>query len=243
MEGETYVINAGEAAGITVGAKFKVYQHQNPGYLLGTVVAREVSAFSTTLYAKEFGLALGHGVAVKFPAETEERVRIYVADENLKDILKRIGPDQIQLVERNRAEFGMALENGKVVFNIYDPDVTKHGLSRMPFSLEPTFEAISPVIRAAAHFYWHRRRTPQTGRGLAKNVEIELNEMEMEYDDELKPFLIPITELKVGKDLRLQTETLYGWTIRNKWATPLYPSLFYFDNSDWSISEYHHRCL
>ena len=76
-EGEKYVIDAGEAAGITVGAEFKVYQHQDSGDLLGTVVALDVTAFSTTLYAQEPGFALEQdGVAVKFCAGAEDSERV-----------------------------------------------------------------------------------------------------------------------------------------------------------------------
>ena len=149
-----FICDQFEAAGITVGAKFEVYQDQNSGHLLGTVVARKLSPFSITLYAKESRFALdGDGVALNSRAGTEEQVRVYVADESLKD----------------RAEFGMALKKERVVFNIYDSDVTRYGLIRMPY-----IEAISPVIHAAAHFYWHRRRTLKNGRGLAGKVKIEV---------------------------------------------------------------------
>ena len=237
------MIDAGEAAGITVDAEFKVYQYEDSGSYLGTVVARELSAFSTTLYAKEPRFALEQdGVAFKSRAGAEERVRIHVADDSLKDLVKKMDPNQIQMVEQDQeAEFGMALEDGKVVFNIYDSDVTKHGLTRMPHSLEPTLDAISPVISAAAHFYWHLRRTPpQTGRGLAEYVEFEVNELGKDFHKELKNFYKPIASsgaLKDGEDFNLNTEKLYGWTISNKLGLPLYPALFYFDASDWSISE------
>jgi hypothetical protein len=231
--------DAGEAAGITVGAEFDVYQD---GHLKGTVVAREVTS-STTLYAKEFRFDLEQdGVALKSRSGEDEQLRIHVADERLKDLLKNIDPS-IQLVDRDYgAYFGIALENGKVVFDIYDSDVTKYGLTRMPYFLEPTLEAISPVIQAAAHFYWHRRRKPQTGHRLAKKVEIEVTELE-EVTDEFDDYLMAVYRLtgdwKNGKDFDLQTETAYGWRITNTCKVPLYPALFYFDNSDWSISEHH----
>ena len=244
----------GEAAGITVGTEFEVYRDQKFKHVLGTVVVREVSPFSTTVYAKKFGIALERGgVALKSRAGTEEWVRIHVANGKLKDLLKDIDPNQriVQLVERDHgADFGMALENGRVVFNIYDSEVTKYGLTRMPHSLEPTFEAISPVIRAAAHFYWHRRRTPpKTGHGLAKNVEIEVTELELvgvEYDDNLKSVALyspTASGIKGRKVFNLQTTKLYGWKIINNCMMPLYPALFFFDNSDWSISEYHPQWL
>lgn len=108
------------------------------------------------LYGKESRFFLEQdGVALKSHAGTEEQVQIHVTDGSLKKLVKKIDPNQsiLQLTERDRAEFGIALENGKVIFNIYDSDVTKHGLTRMPHILEPTFEALSPVIRAAARFY------------------------------------------------------------------------------------------
>ena len=245
--------DAGEAAGITVGAEFEVYQDENSGHLLGIVVARELSAFSTTLYPKESRFVLEQdGVALKSLAGPEEQVRIHVTDGRLKDLVKKIDPNQkfIQLVKRgHEAEFGMVLENGKVVFNIYDSNVTKYGLTQMPFALEPTPSAVSPVLRAAAHFYYHRRRAPHTGRGiLAKKVEVEVTELQVEdveYDDNLNPVGVygPTGDWKSGKDFNLQTGKDYGWRIINNCEQPLYPALFYFDNSDWSISEYHYQRL
>ena len=247
-EGKKYVIDEGEAAGITVGAEFKVYQDQCFGHLLGTVVARELTAFSTILCAKGDFFALQQdGVALKSHPGKEEQVRVYVADEKLRDMVNKIGSNQIRLVERDHgAEFGMGLEKGKVVFINYDSEVTtrKHRLRRTAHTFDFTLEAISSVIHAAVHFYWHRRRTPKTGRGLAGKVKIEVTELQLENVDyyDLKPVVVgvygPTTgyDRKGGKEFDLRTETAYGSKIINNCAIPLYPALFYFDNSDWSIS-------
>ena len=240
--------DSGEAAGITVNAEFEVYQDLYSGHLLGTVIARELSDFSTTLYAMKSRFALKRdGVAFMTCSGAEERVRIHVADESLKDLVKKIDPKWkiIRLVERDRRpEFGIALEDGEVVFNIYDPVVTKYGLTRMPYTVQPTLEALTPVIRGAAHFYWHRRRTPQDGRGLASHVDIKATELKQEsvtYDDGLNRLVVygPTGDWKGGKEFNLQTGLPYGWRIDNKCdvTVSLYPALFYFDNSDWSISE------
>ena len=243
--------DAGEAAGITVGAEFEVYQDLYSGHLLGTVFASELSPFSTTLHSKEkSGFPLDRdGVAFKSCPGTKEQLRIHVADQSLKDLVRKIDPNQriIKLVERDRgAEFGIALENGKAVFNIYDSDVTKYGLTRIPYILEPTFEALSTVNRAAAHFYWHRRRAPQTDRGLADFVEVKATKLKQKsvgHDKRLKEkFDYVPTDWNSEKESP-QTKTLYGWKITNKCKVPLYPALFYFDNSDWSISECYHQWL
>ena len=248
--------NVGFACGISLGAEFKVYQDHDSGILLGVVVARELSAFSTTLYAKEPRFVLkGNGVALQIGAGTEEHVlRIYVADERLKALVNKIeraDPSQktIQLVEQDQAEFGMSLEGGNVVFDIFDPLVTKYGLTRMPFTLENTPQAISPVLRAAHRFYLHLRRTPKlndTKKHLADYVEIEMAEMKHDEDDFEAPFSPIEASWKRGKVFDLQvnnSETFYGWKIINKSKVNLYPALYYFDVSDWSISEWGHDKL
>ena len=253
--------NTGIARGINLGAEFKVYQDQDSGHLLGIVVASELNPFSTTLCAKEARFYLkGDGVAIQTSTGTKEHMlRIHVADEGLKALVKKIertDPSHriIQLVERDQAEFGMALDKDrKVVFDIFDPLVREYGLTRMPFSLELSLAAITPVLRAADHFYLHLRRTPKVEyvgeRGLANVVEIEMAEMKHDgksFNDDFEPILSP-TEAgwKRGKVFDLQIdnsghERIYGWNIINKCKVDLYPALFYFDNSDWSISEWGH---
>ena len=95
-------------------------------------------------------------------------------------------------------------------------------------------------------FYWHRRRTQKTGHCLAGKVKIEVSELEQEsfdYDDDLNPVVVygatASYDLKAGKEFDL--DLAYGWKIVNNCAMSLYPALFYFDNSDWSISEYRHQ--
>ena len=155
---------------------------------------------------------------------TEEQARIHVADNGLNNLVKNRASTyrfiqqfkrdfaELDIVNGNRVkniasssteifiqpfkrdhtpEFGIALENGKDVSNIYDPDVTKNGLTRY-----------MPNI----YLNWHR--TLQTGqRGLAKTEMTEL-EKDRESDD-----------------------------------VPLYSALFCYDNSNWSIGEYHHQWL
>jgi hypothetical protein len=240
--------DAGTARGISLEAEFEVYQDQDSEHLLGIVVVKELSPFSTKLRTKEHKFVLeGDGVARQTSAGTQEPVlRIHVADE-LKALVEDIERTLriIQLVERKQAEFCMALEDGKVVFDILDTLVTKYGLTRMPFTeLEPTVEAISPVLRAAYHFYLHLRRTS----GVESDtdvVEIEMAEMEHDgitYNDDFEPVLSPIkSSWKRGDVFDLQinnNRTIYGWKIINKIKVDLYPALFYFDNSDWSISEW-----
>ena len=139
-----------ETAGITTGAEFEVYQNQNSSHLLGTVVVRELNAFSTTLYAKESRISLEQDVvALESRTRTEKQVRIHVADGNH---LKKIDPNRripSPLVGRDRgAEFAITFENGKVVFNFYGADVMKSGLNRLENIFDPTLDAVSYLEKA-----------------------------------------------------------------------------------------------
>jgi hypothetical protein len=244
-----FLMDAGAAHGITSGAKFEV-QDQDSGELLGTVVARKPEPFSTIMdYAEgseKFTLKKD-GFARQISVGTEEHVRIHVATDIgvLKDLardLVSIDPT-IRLVEQEQeADFGIALENGKVVFNIVNPEVKKHGLTRMPYiQVEPTLDTIYPIVRAGAHFYWHLRRT---GGTLAQKIEFEISELAPgpgpanKINDDLQLDFHPIG-WKSEKPFNLQIEesAMYAWKVTNDWNVALYPSLFYFDNSDWSISQ------
>ena len=73
-------------------------------------------------------------------------------------------------------------------------------LTPLPFIPESTLEALSLVIRAAAQFYLHRRRTPQTGRGLADFVEAKLKQKSAKYDDRLiRVVVYGPTDWKLGR--------------------------------------------
>ena len=104
----------------------------------------------------------------------------------------------------------MALEKEKVIFHIYDSDVRNCELTRMPHTLEPTLEAVTSVVRAAAHFYWHRRRTLQTDRGiLAERVKVEVTELELmriEYGDELNCVGVPPVAVKAARSSTYRQE-------------------------------------
>ena len=241
-----YVMDAGAAHGITSGARFEVYQDQDFGCLLGTVVSAEPNPFSTTMScaegSREFSLDTV-GLARQTCGGTQQHLRIHVATDEgvLSDLareLERTDPSIRLVKQAHEADFGIALENGKVVFNIVNSEVTNPGLTRMPFSVEPTFDALYHIVHAAAHFYWHLGRS---GVSLADKVKIEMTELEVDpnsYDENLRPKMYPICWSEKPFEVQVKEEALYAWKITNNCKVALYPSLFYFDNSDWSISEW-----
>ncbi|TFY62831.1 hypothetical protein EVG20_g6557 [Dentipellis fragilis] len=257
-----YVMAAGEAHGITDGAEFAIYKDRDftsSTTPLGTLVARETAAFSSILDmpAGSVRIALADDdtvFALQTRAGVAEDLRVHVAmDDRLTAVFERIAEDmqrtdagqrKVLLVEKDRAEVDIDLEGDRVVFNILDSLATQYGLHRMPYTVRPDADAVYPVITAAAHYYWHLRRTSEK-KILQNKVKLEFMKVELsedEYDDDLNPVVKPagpdmnkanVVEIFVGDD------AMYGMRIVNTTGRDLYPSLFFFDNSDFSITPYY----
>jgi hypothetical protein len=252
-------MDAGAAHGITAGAQFAVFQDressiQGQGQALGTVAAQTPGPFVTILDAlpdKTFTLT-SDGYALQTRAGVEEDLRLHVAmDEGLLPVFEALAKEiqqadrgrNILLVEKEKAELGIDLENGKVIFNILNPVVMQFGLTRMPHTIDPNDENLIYVVRAAAHYYWHLRRKDPKGV-FNKLIDVEVQEL-VESDTEFNEFLEAILEPAGPNlhrenviDLTVKEGTKYGIKITNKSKVDLFVSAFYFDNSSWEILSY-----
>ena len=241
-----YVMEAGAAHGITDGAQFAVYKdRESKGTQLGIIIARQTDPFTTTLDIIDASRFLPEeGYALQTRVGIEEGLRLHIdanVPPSLVEILQRTASQEFLLVEKEKGELCFTLEQEGVVVSILDPFVAALGLTRMPFYIEPNAEAMSSVIHAAAHFYFHLRRKSkmQALHGKIDVVFTELVELQEEYDDSLQPVIQPIgpnLNRENIVDLQIQNTKMYGMKIINNSDLPLYPSLFFFDNSDLSIS-------
>lgn len=120
------------------------------------------------------------------------------------------------------------------------------GFKRLPHTTKVDLDSLYPVICAVTNWYYHLLRTPPT-RSLSGpgNITVDFTELEVVYDEIGNPsYLIPsgsnlsLTVPGLGNivDLVVDEEQLYGQTVNNSSAVALYPYLFCFDNSDFSIS-------
>ena len=257
--GDQYVMQAGAAHGVTNGAEFTVYQEsefppRTPP--LGSLVVCQISAFTSTLSLPPGGtrFALPQPTYALQSKAGVEGFRLHVApDETLTDLCATLAQEtqyadsahtKIMLVEKERAEMDIGIEDELVVFNIRNPLVTQFGLVRMPFQIRPHVGEVCPVIRAAAHYYWHLRRTNKKAP-FENQVRIEfmrLKQDEEDFDENFNLITRPDgPNLNMGGvvDIVVDKDAMYGIKITNDTPLTLYPSLFYFDNSDLSISECH----
>jgi len=254
---EEYIMEAGTVHGITDGAIFALYTDRRLASLQAPVATLKASnpKGTTTILVplpesvqpnidkQAFGLLIKAG--------EDESFRIHVEpNEKLRRIFEEIAGERekydrtqpkVMLVEKKRAELDIAVDGEKLVFNITDQFVRAQGLHRLYDTTPLTLESIRPVIRKAAHYFWHLRRTGNT-KHLQSLVDIEfrrLEEVSENYDHTFHSVRRPYGPnlIKDGViDIVVEKEALYGIKIVNKSEGALYPSLFYFDNSDLSIS-------
>ncbi|KAH7921880.1 hypothetical protein BV22DRAFT_1049294 [Leucogyrophana mollusca] len=260
--GDHYEMDAGEAHGISVSAHFALYKDRdsflNDSPSLGTVVARKLAPFSTTLdaFPTESILELeGEGVAVQTKAGDEEDLRVHVAMkvdnvivfEALSKEMQRTDPArrEIRLVEYGAADLDIANESGRIVFNVSHLETRALGLTRLWKSVEPTVRAVTPVISAAAHYFWHLRRT-SVNKSVKECVGVRFSELAMSNVDGNGSisggFLRPngdnlITDNVI--DLTFKADAKYGMELTNSSNKALYVSIFYFDSSTLEITPWY----
>jgi hypothetical protein len=249
-----YAMDAGAAHGVTEGAIFEVYKDKHAYSTtgpLGTMKASAPGPFSTALdfspTDRMFSIE-GQAFALQIRAGKQEDLALYVPlDQNLLPVFQAIATEmqvnaqrQINMLtdedlkQGKKPDLGIAFKDGYVVFDIKDPNVTVHGLHRMPQRVLPDIEEVTPVISAAAHYYWHLRRVG-SAQFIKNTVEVEFTKL-LDGDALTRrpdgPNLI-----KAGVvNLVVDEDDIYGMKITNNGEVPLYASVFYFDNSDWSIS-------
>ncbi|VDB88738.1 unnamed protein product [Peniophora sp. CBMAI 1063] len=278
----SYVLEAGSAHGITAGAVFSVYSTRN--FLssddpLGTLVASAPAAFTTTMslvstQSAPFDIPDRAGYALQVSASQDEALRLHVPlQQGLLAVFEAIaaelnaptpGKRAILLVEQDRADLSVTLadDGQSIEYLLPSTMITRYGLTRLYHTSPPQPPAIRRVLQAAAHFFWHLRRSPEQGL-LRHKVDIELQVLEstgelnfdVDHFDDMEVYqpvgdnLIQegVVDVEVVGEIgpnkvakNFESATVYGLTLRSKTPDiPLYVGLFYFDCSELSISEYY----
>ncbi|KAG7440921.1 uncharacterized protein BT62DRAFT_909433 [Guyanagaster necrorhizus] len=256
-----YVLEAGEAHGITSKAEFVVFADRKMVSELGTVVASSTTAFTTTcdfaprgdetpFSLDSTGYALQNGVG------EGQDIRLFI-EPNIKflDVFRQIVNEmqsieaakrRFHLVERrdDKPDLVIGADGDVVHFEIMDERCQQHGLTRMPFKVKTDdSDTIHRILQCFAHFYWNLHRSSQ-GSPLASNVMLECMKLKEtgRFTNDLLEILEPdgdnlnidgVISVDVGED------AMYGFKITNTMLVPLYVSMFYFDVSDLSIDSYY----
>ncbi|SJL15630.1 uncharacterized protein ARMOST_19133 [Armillaria ostoyae] len=235
-----YVLEAGEAHGITNKAEFVVFTSRDMSSALGPVIASNITAFTTTC---DFS---ARGNETPFPL-TLPGFALQTRVGERQDISLLIERDERLLGVREKIvkEMQIITADGDVVhFEIMDKLCQQHGLTCTPFHDvkidNPDF--IHRILRSSADFYWHLRHSQ--GGPLAGAIMLEcmkLKETGLGFEAVLEP---DGENLNNGGVIFVDDEkdAKYGFKITNTHPgikAPLYVSMFYFDASDLSIAPYY----
>ncbi|PBK59425.1 hypothetical protein ARMSODRAFT_945614 [Armillaria solidipes] len=255
-----YVLEAGDAHGITKNAEFAVFADRSMTSTLGTVVVANINAFTSSckfLSARSdetpFALAVP-GYALQTRVGEDQDVRLFVEPDNrLLSIFNRIanemevGERGFRLVESrdDEPDLVVAADGDMVHFEIMDKLCRQHGLTRMPFGVDINdSDALHRILQSLADFYWYLRHSSKGSPPAGSTLECMKLKETGEYTDELLEVLMPDPNghnLNVGGVIMVDVdeESIYGFKITNTMSVPLYVSVFYFDVSDLSISSYY----
>ncbi|KAK0440562.1 hypothetical protein EV421DRAFT_1815745 [Armillaria borealis] len=255
-----YVLEAGEAHGITKNAEFAVFADRNMKSALGAVVVSNTAAFTSScrlLSARgneaPFRLA-DLGYALQSRAGEDQDVRLFVEpDERLLGIFNRIanetqaGRRRFHLVKSrdDEPDLVVAADGDVTHFEIMHKLCRQNGLTRMPFRVDINdSDALHRILQSSAHFYWYLRHSSKESPLAGSTLECMKLKETGEYTDDLLEILMPDPSghnLNIGGEIMVDVdeEAIYGFKITNTASLPLYVSMFYFDVSDLSISSYY----
>ena len=253
-----YEIEAGTAHGITEGAQFAVYSSQTPrasdAELLAHVTASTVYPYRSIIKVVSGSLHtnLVQAAAVQTRAGTQEDLRLYIPKDgrdnaHLKvvyEALEAMGdvqvdeaisavPPKIALAKERKAELGVFLEGADLVVEILDPVITVHGLKRLESPIPAQLPMTTLFLQGAAHYHRYLHRIHGTSP-LLDQIKIEFTQLKRQGR-----FYYPVGDnlIKAGVvDIPAEDGVMYGIKIFNESDKDLYPSVFFFNALDLSIS-------
>ncbi|KIK68739.1 hypothetical protein GYMLUDRAFT_1008897 [Collybiopsis luxurians FD-317 M1] len=254
-----YILEAGEAHGLTNKAQFTIYPDEKMSTPIGTVTAWETTAFHTrcTSGVDNFELP-ATACAVQTRTGENQDLRLFVeANDAFLGLFVQLG-QEMQRADTFKRSFclvnspndkpnlAISAQNGFVQFHVMEQTCRAYGLTMMPHEdirVEETDYLIS-VLRSAADFYWNLQHS-NSKSVLSSKVSVECLKLveSGQHDDDFEPILVP--QKADGEEVNLNIEGIvvidvdedvkYGFKINNTSNLPLYAALFYFDVSDVSV--------
>ena len=253
------LLNAGTAHGVTLGAEFAFYavhdSHASGNALHTFIVNNSASFFSTLSPANDASRQSLPTVFTVFQAKPGlgGTIRLHLSADHISaplisvchDIRRR--PRNIKFVNsRDNAHLELSVRDNQIVVSVRDVNATVyHPDDKFP-AMQATPHDFASFLEKAGSFYWERDRHTAIDSEVAKIVTLEfykLGPTHSKFED------IPKCQLAASGpnlysadtiDFIVEEGCVYGVKLTNSSSRDLYPTLFYLDNSNLSISNIYH---
>jgi hypothetical protein len=244
------IVHAGIAHGVTEGAEFAFYAAQEPNPL-GTYLVDEATSFYSIMKPAD-GLPLSglpSGI-VAYQTQTGQghALRLYVSKPShcltspgrIDKILRAWGRDlrNVKFVDsRHKAHLELSIQEKHVVITVRDTKATQHGYYQLP-TTEITWDKLGSFLRKAQSFYRELDRS-SVDIDVMKDIGMEFYQLQeaSSFFEDNEPELSPSGPDLIHEGMIyfvVQERCSYGVKLTNSGPYDLYPSLFYFDNSDFT---------
>ncbi|KAF8968688.1 hypothetical protein BDZ97DRAFT_1754992 [Flammula alnicola] len=251
-----FILEAGTAQGINIGAEFTIYarkedvaRENSKGVLV--VDSNKLESYSATMkvLADAPSLSLPQpGVAVQTTAGHRPDLRLFIRPDPQQSLISLVRetrhhfPNVTIVDQEEDAQISIEMLNGKVTLRIVEQKLKRYNFARQIDGIDPTLEGLSPVVKAAAHYYWQLNRTNDSPE-VTNSIQVEFYKLREDDSEDL----IPVGDnLCVDNevDFVVEEDEPYGVKLINtNKSRDFFPSLFYFDNSDLSIGPYYQHPL
>ncbi|THU91188.1 hypothetical protein K435DRAFT_909316 [Dendrothele bispora CBS 962.96] len=204
-----FMLQAGEAHGIALGAEFNIYADRELASFIGTVIVSKPPSCFETFCTAQPGAENSALLDFSEPAYALQTrlgelkaIRVFIPiDEDFLDLFRLIdsdiqkGDNAILLVDSKDDQPDLIISShyssesrSKVVqFEIMSQICRQHGLTSMPFDINladsNSGERIHHILRSAAHFYRHLNRAPKS-KDLDKGTRVLLECFKLKEDIE-----------------------------------------------------------
>ncbi|THU80313.1 hypothetical protein K435DRAFT_972820 [Dendrothele bispora CBS 962.96] len=256
-----YILEAGEAHGITKKTEFEVYSDRKMSTPIGTVVADETTPFNTrcSVFKSSPFTLFSPAYALQTHVGEEQDLRLFVEmNDDFISLFVRLGQEMHRTDVGKRSflllnniddepNLALTVKDGIVQFHVIEQMCQQYGLICMPFDdiRADESEYLLSILRSAADFYWNLHHSNKSGK-LLPFISFECLKLveSGRLTDDFGEILEPEENgcnLNVGGTIIVDVDepVKYGFRINNNSKVPLYAALFYFDMSDLSVVPYY----
>jgi hypothetical protein len=251
MKDKEYSLQIGEVQGVTIGSEFSLYRERNKtSPYLGKVIVRYVDTHAS-IVEPAIGCSLDFSLpifAVQATFGEAKWLRLHLDKDPKLDGLREglqaalgLDPHPYVFCEREEAQLDITVYKDTVVFTFVNSLIETLGLTRIPYRVSLNERhTIIKAIKAASLFNRYLNHHP-TRQPHTEPVDIYYTKLERQGWNEWNPLVPENGGENLNKNYQVDItggHTRYGLKITNNTNEYLYPYLFLFNCSDWSIGSY-----